>query len=81
MQQLVNELDNPLPGVYLGYLLPEGNKYWNLEFKTIKFGHESHGTRIRERLHWLGPADPSSRQRGRPIITNLQLFKDNFKEN
>jgi hypothetical protein len=28
----------------------------NLEPEKIEYGHESHGTRTRELLHWLGPA-------------------------
>jgi hypothetical protein len=42
-----------------------------LKSETVKYGHQSHGTRTRERLRWWGPAtytkrDLSFRQRGRP---------------
>jgi hypothetical protein len=48
-----------------------GDEKGSLKSETVKDGHESEGTRTRERLRWQGPAaytktDPSSRQRGRP---------------
>jgi hypothetical protein len=42
----------------MSYPIPRRNKYKNLvlKFEKIKFDHESHGTRTREKLRWLGPA-------------------------
>jgi hypothetical protein len=48
----------------LGYLVPMGNKYRNLvlqveevsKIDTIKYAHESRGTRTWERLSWQCPA-------------------------
>jgi hypothetical protein len=46
----------------------------SLEFETVKYGHETKGTRIQEGLRWRRPVaytktDPSSHQRGRPTET------------
>jgi hypothetical protein len=42
----------------------------SLKFETVKYGHESQGTRTRERLRCQGPAAYSaSRQKGRPQET------------
>jgi hypothetical protein len=51
-----------------------GDEKGSLKCETVKYGHESQGTRTKERLRWQGPAahiktDPSSRQRGRPTRT------------
>jgi hypothetical protein len=32
------------------------SRWGNLKLETVKFGHESRGTRTRERLRWRGPA-------------------------
>jgi hypothetical protein len=39
----------------------------NPEYATVKYGHESHGTRIRERLHWRRPA---ARTKDRPVLSS-----------
>jgi hypothetical protein len=33
-----------------------GDENENLKSETVKYGHESQGTRTRERLFWRGPA-------------------------
>jgi hypothetical protein len=33
-----------------------GDKKGSLEFERVKYGRESHGTWIREWMHWRGPA-------------------------
>jgi hypothetical protein len=47
-----------------------GDEKGSLKSETVIYGHESQGTRTRERLRWRGPAayikDPPSRQRGCP---------------
>jgi hypothetical protein len=51
-------------GVKLGHPVPRGYKYgdltlhvWGrLESETVKYGHESRGTRTGERLRWRRPA-------------------------
>jgi hypothetical protein len=43
-----------------------GDEKGSLKSETVKYGHWSEMTRTRERLRWRGPADPPSRQRGRP---------------
>jgi hypothetical protein len=54
----------------------------SLKSETVKSGHESQGTRTRERLRWRGPAaytnaNPSSLQRGRPTKRRPLLSKSN----
>jgi hypothetical protein len=51
-----------------------GDGKGSLKSETVKYGHQSQGTRNRERLRWRGPAaytktDLSSHQRGRPRKT------------
>jgi hypothetical protein len=51
-----------------------GDEKGSLKSETVKEGHESQGTRTRERLPGEGQqhiqkTDPSSRQRGRPTKT------------
>jgi hypothetical protein len=53
--------------------------------RVSEYGHESRGTRTRERLRWGCPAttestDLISRQRGRPTSTNPQLSKDDYEK-
>jgi hypothetical protein len=48
-----------------------GDEKGSLKTETVKYGHESQGTRIPERLRGRGQqhiqkTDPSSRHRGRP---------------
>jgi hypothetical protein len=51
-----------------------GDEQGSLKSETVKYDHESQGTRTRERLCWRGPAAyikdrPVSRQRERPTKT------------
>jgi hypothetical protein len=46
-----------------------GDKNGNLQSETVKYGHESHGTRTREWLRWRGPAGLTT--------TNPQLSDNN----
>jgi hypothetical protein len=76
----------------LGYPVPGISKYGSLafqieslKFRNIKFGHESRGARIRERLPWQGPTAtvncrPVLSSERAPIITKPQLSKDNLKK-
>jgi hypothetical protein len=49
----------------------------SLEAETVKYGHESQGTRTRERLRWRGPAAYTN---DRPILTlERMLYKDKNK--
>jgi hypothetical protein len=53
----------------------------SLKSERVKYGHESQGTRTRERLRWRGQhhiqkTDPSSRQRGRPTKTRPVSVKE-----
>jgi hypothetical protein len=59
-----------------------GDEKENLVSETVKYGHESHGTRTREWLRWRGPVAivndrSSSRQRERPTSPNPQLSDSN----
>jgi hypothetical protein len=44
-----------------------GDEKGSLKFETVKYGHESQGTRTRERLCWRGPA---AYTKDRPIISS-----------
>jgi hypothetical protein len=53
-----------------------GDEKGSLKSETVKYGHESQGTRTKERLRGEDQqhkqkTDPSSRQRGRPTETRL----------
>jgi hypothetical protein len=50
-----------------------GDEKWSLRSEAVKYGHESQGTRNRERLCWR----PSSRQRGRLTKTRPSQSKSN----
>jgi hypothetical protein len=57
-----------------------GDEKGSLEPETVKYCHESQGTRTRKRLHWRGPAayvrdSTSSRQRGSPTKSKPYLSK------
>jgi hypothetical protein len=59
-----------------------GDEKGNLKSETVKYGHESQGTRTRERLRWRGQqhiqkTDPSSSQRGCQRKTRPYLSKSN----
>jgi hypothetical protein len=41
---------------YLALRVVGGDGKGSLESEAVKYGHESHGPRTRERLHWRGPA-------------------------
>jgi hypothetical protein len=45
----------------------EGDKKRSLKYETVKYGHESEGTRTPERLHWRGPAACT---KDRPVISS-----------
>jgi hypothetical protein len=44
-----------------------GDERGSLKSETVKYGHESQGTRTRERLHWRGPA--AYTKDTRPLVT------------
>jgi hypothetical protein len=51
-----------------------GGEKGSLDSETVKYGHESHGTRTWEWLRWWGPADivndrPVLSSKGRPTLT------------
>jgi hypothetical protein len=59
-----------------------GDEKGSLKSETIKYDHESQGTRTRERLPGKGQqhvqnTDPSARQKERPTSTSLQLSDSN----
>jgi hypothetical protein len=60
-----------------------GDEKGSLESDTVKYGHESHGSRTRKCLHWQGPGailyDRSflSSERERPTSTNPQSSDSN----
>jgi hypothetical protein len=69
--------------------VPGGYKYGELAFhigevsnEAVKYSLECRGTHTGAGLRWRRTAitDPSSRQRWRYKITNLQLSKEYFKE-
>jgi hypothetical protein len=46
----------------------------SLKYETVKYGHESHGTRTREWLRWRGPAAIIN---DRPVLSSeRRLHKD-----
>jgi hypothetical protein len=66
----------------MGTWLPD---WGNQILQIIKSGNESHGTWTQEGLRWQGPAAtvnyrPVLSSERVPIITNLQLSKEKFKE-
>jgi hypothetical protein len=44
-----------------------GDKKGSLESETVKYGHESHGTRTRKLLRWRGPAATVN---DRPVLSS-----------
>jgi hypothetical protein len=59
-----------------------GDEKGSLESETVKYGHESHGTRTREWLRWRGPAAnlkdrPVLSSERAPHINKLQLSDSN----
>jgi hypothetical protein len=44
----------------------EGDEKGSLESETVKYGHESYGTRTRKWLRWLGPVAIAN---GRPVLS------------
>jgi hypothetical protein len=59
-----------------------GDEKGSLEYEAVKYSHEFHGARTRERLRWRRPAaivsnDQSCRQRERSTSTNPQLPDSN----
>jgi hypothetical protein len=51
-----------------------GDKKGSLESETVKYGRESHGTRIRKWMRWRGPAAIVN---DRPILSSERmLYKD-----
>jgi hypothetical protein len=51
-----------------------GDRKGSLESGTVKYGRESHRTRIREWMHWRGPVAIVN---GRPILSSERmLYKD-----
>jgi hypothetical protein len=59
-------------------ILSETNSYKELTIQlveeTIKYGHESQGTRTIERLRWQGPA---AYTKGRPILSSERVRHKN----
>jgi hypothetical protein len=60
-----------------------GDEKGSLESETVKYGHESNGSRTRKCLHWQGPGaivtdrPVLSSERERPTSTNEQLSHSN----
>jgi hypothetical protein len=44
-----------------------GDEKESLESETVKYGHESHGTRTRKLLHWRGPGAIAN---DRPVLSS-----------
>jgi hypothetical protein len=44
-----------------------GDEMGSLESETVKYGHESYGTRTRKWLHWRGPVAIAN---GRPVLSS-----------
>jgi hypothetical protein len=51
-----------------------GDEKGNLKSETVKYGHESHGTRTRERISWRGPAAYS---KDRPVHSSERAPQKN----
>jgi hypothetical protein len=59
-----------------------GDENGSLESETVKYGHESHGTRIRKGLRWRGPGAivndrPILSSERAPHIKKTQLYDSN----
>jgi hypothetical protein len=50
------------------------NEKGSLKSETVKYGRDSQGTRIRERLHWQGPAAYTN---DRPIVSSERAPRKN----
>jgi hypothetical protein len=50
-----------------------GDEKWSLKSETAKYGHESQGTRTRERLRWREPAADT---KDRPILSSESSHKN-----
>jgi hypothetical protein len=50
----------------------EGDKKGSLESETVKYGHESHGTRTPEWMRWRGPAAIVN---DRPILSSERMLR------
>jgi hypothetical protein len=51
-----------------------GDEKGSLKSETVKYGHESQGTRTRERLRWQGPA---AYTKDRPVLSSERAPHNN----
>jgi hypothetical protein len=50
-----------------------GDEKGSLKSETVKYGHESQGTRTRERLRWKGPA---AYTKDRPVLSSERALQE-----
>jgi hypothetical protein len=51
-----------------------GDENGRLKSETVKYGHESQGARIREKLRWRGPA---AYTKDRPVLSSERVSHKN----